>query len=94
MKAEGKCGEMQLGLGESLKRGLGSDLITSCRNTKALLRQHFSKLPPYQTMSEENQANGETMRVDPQRAHALAENVGSVLQKISVAAGGRQVPLA
>jgi len=44
-------------------------------------------------MSEENQASGETMRVDPQRAHALAENVGSVLQKISGAAGGRQVPL-
>ena len=46
------------------------------------------------TMSEENQANGETMRVDPQRAQALAENVGSVLHKISGAAGGRQVPLA
>jgi hypothetical protein len=45
-------------------------------------------------MSEENQASGETMRVDAQRAQALAENVGSVLQKISGAAGGRQVRLA
>jgi len=45
-------------------------------------------------MSEETQANGETMRVDPQRAQALAENVGSVLQKISGAAAGRQVQLA
>lgn len=31
------------------------------------------------------------MRVDPQRAHVLAENVGSVLQKISGAASGRKV---
>ena len=43
-------------------------------------------------MSEENQANGEeTMRVDPQRAQVLAENVGGVLQKISGASGGRKV---
>jgi hypothetical protein len=42
-------------------------------------------------MSDENQANGENMRVDPQRAQVLAENVGSVLQKISGAAKTRQV---
>jgi hypothetical protein len=66
-----------------------SDLITSCSHFK-LLRQ-FSKLFSPHTMSEEDQANGENMRVDPQRAQALAENVGSVLQKISGAAGGRQV---
>jgi hypothetical protein len=44
-------------------------------------------------MSEENQENSENMRVDLQRSQALAENVGSVLQKISGAAGGRQVCL-
>lgn len=44
-----------------------------------------------QTMSDENQANGENMRVDPQRAQVLAENAGSVLQKISGAAKSRQV---
>jgi hypothetical protein len=42
-------------------------------------------------MSEENHANEETMRIDPQRAQVLAENVGSVLQKISGAAKSRQV---
>lgn len=43
-----------------------------------------------QDMPEEDKATGE-MRVDPQRAQVLAENVGSVLQKISGASNRRQV---
>lgn len=44
-------------------------------------------------MTESTEANGESMRIDPQRAQVLAENIGSVLQRVEKAAGGRKVRL-
>ena len=42
-------------------------------------------------MSDGAETSGENMRIDPQRAQVLAENVGSVLQRVETAAGGRKV---
>lgn len=44
-------------------------------------------------MAETADANGEDMRIDPQRAKTLAENLGDVLQRVNAISSGRKVRL-
>ena len=42
-------------------------------------------------LDESAETNGESMRIDPQRAKLLAENIGHVYQRVQGASGGWKV---
>lgn len=71
-------------LGSILREALTSWSTGNCSRHLGISRHN-------RTMPDDTEANSESMRIDPQRAHVLAENVGSVLQRVEKAAGGRKV---